>query len=269
MTVAEAPKIELTEAQKQQYLDKGYVIIPDILDEGEIEKYKTRAREIAHGTIPPDHKKRIVRDVRVAKGLYKPEDPEMGMWKYLNPDRWDPLFHDFACTPRLLDVLEGLIGPDLKTFLTMFIYKPPGINAVHHYHQDGLYFRFGPQELIAGTWLPLDDADAENGTMRVIPGSHKFGILPHVTPKEENVNMGVFGVVGYDDHPDEVVCEMKAGDCLFFHSRLLHKTGGSTSDRHRRVITVHFAGSKCKPEGMIGSEFEFRLVRGQSYEGCV
>lgn len=269
MTVLEESKIVLTDEQKQHYEDKGYIIVPNILNEDEIERYKKRAREIALGDFPEEHKKRIVHDVRVAKGLYKPEDPEMGIWKFLNPDKFDKLFHDFAYTPRVLDVLEGIIGPDIKSFLSMFIYKPPGLPSVHHYHQDGLYFTFGPHELVAGTWIPLDDVDEDNGTMRVIPGSHKLGYLSHRLPKEENLNKGVFGVEGYDDHPDEVICKMKAGDGLFFHARLLHKTGGSTSMRHRRVITVHFASSKCKPQGAITPEFVFRLCRGQSYEGCV
>lgn len=271
MSTAVEEKIVLTEEQKAFYEENGFLIVRDVLSPEDVALYRARAREIALGDYPKDiEKRRIVRDVKVAKGEFVPKDPEDGIWKLLNPDRFDKVFHDYAYHPRVLDVLEGLIGPDIKSFLTMFIYKPPFLdNATHHYHQDGLYFNFGPHDLVCGTWAPLDPVDKDNGTLLMIPGSHKGKLLPHVLPKQEHLNRGIFGVEGYDDHPNQVECKMNPGDCAFFHARTLHKTPPNVTDRKRRVVTVHFCSSKCKPQGAITSEFEFRLVRGQSYEGCV
>jgi ectoine hydroxylase-related dioxygenase (phytanoyl-CoA dioxygenase family) len=103
----------------------------------------------------------------------------------------------------------------------------------------------------------------------VIRGSHRWDLLPHGAPKGEAVNYGVFGVEGYDGHPDEVECELDPGDGLFFHSRLLHKTGSNLSDRPRRVMTVHYASARCRPVGEPHKAISFKLVRGQSYEGCI
>jgi ectoine hydroxylase-related dioxygenase (phytanoyl-CoA dioxygenase family) len=94
-------------------------------------------------------------------------------------------------------------------------------------------------------------------------------IIPHSAPKGEMVNFGVFGVEGYDGHPDEVDLELEPGDAVLFHSRLLHKTGANLSDRHRRVITVHYASAKCKLTGEHHQAIRFDLVRGQSYDGCI
>jgi hypothetical protein len=57
---------------------------------------------------------------------------------------------------------------------------------------------------------------------------------------------------------------------VIFHSRLLHSTGPNKTERHRRVMTVHYAGAQCKfgPEGN-KFKYEFRTVRGRSFEGCV
>lgn len=270
-TAAPAEKIVITPEQKAFYEENGYLIVKGILNADEIEMYRKRAREIALGDLPEGlEKRRVVKDVRVAKGEITPEDPEDGIWKFLNPDRFDPMFRSYAETPRLLDVMEGLIGPDLKSFLTMFIYKPPLLdNSIHHFHQDGLYFNFTPHDLCIGTWLPLDYTDKENGGMIVIPGSHKWGFLKHELPKQDNLNRGIFGVMGYDDDPRQLEVKLDAGDCLFFHARTLHKTPANTTKRKRRVVTVHFCSSACKPAGAITTEFEFRLVRGQSHEGCV
>ncbi len=269
MTAAAIAPKKLTEAQREQYAEKGYLLVPNVLNAEQVEAYRARARAFALGDLPPGSEKMVVKEVRVAKGLVKPNDPEKGIWKYLNPDKYDALFAAYPSKPGLLDVVEDLIGSDIKAFLVMFIYKPPSLEFVHPFHQDAYYFLFQPHDLCLGTWLALDRTDAGNGTISVIPGSHRLPILPHGAPKGDQVNFGVFGVEGFDDHPHEVVLELNPGDAVFFHSRLLHKTGSNMSDRSRRVITVHYANSHCKLTGDHSKAIDFRLVRGQSYEGCI
>lgn len=260
----------LTKEQIDQYHEQGFVIVPDVLSPEEIQRYKDRARAIALGDYPEEAKSRIMKDVRIAKGLIpEPEDPEKGLWKFMNPDRFDETFAHYMETPKLLDAVESLIGEDIVAFLLMLIYKPPHVEAVHPYHQDAFYFPFGPHDDTLGTWVPLDDADGDNGTLRVIPASHKQGLVEHKLP-ETLTNALSFEAGGYDDDPSEIVCGVKAGDAVLFHSLLLHKTGGNCTDRHRRVLTIHGCSAKCK---WIGDsrfpEFGMRLVRGRNYEGCI
>lgn len=270
MSTTISEKYLLTQEQKDQYANDGFLVVPEILSEDEIARFKARAREIAQGVnIPAGGEKMLVRDVRVARGEVQVDDPEMGLWKLLNPGHFDKLFFDYPSTPKLLDTVEGLIGPDIQAFLLMMIYKPPGFADEHPYHQDAMYFPFGPHDSIVGTWAPLDFAAADNGTLCVIPGSHKLDVLPHFPPEGENVNFGIFGVQGYENHPDEIVLELKPGDCAFFHARTLHRTGPNTSNRHRRVLTVHYASSKCQIWGERHKALDFRLVRGQRYDGCI
>lgn len=259
----------LTEAECQHYADQGYVVVRGLLGRDDVERYNARAREFALGRLPAGAERMVVKDVRVAKGLVRPDDPEKGVWKYLNPDRHDPLFAAYQKRPELLDIVEQLIGPDIKAFLMMFIYKPPGIDFVHPYHQDASYFNFQPHDAVVGTWVPMDRVGSDNGTMSVIRGSHRWPVLPHAAPKGELVNFGVFGIEGYDGHADEVALDMDPGDALFFHARLLHKTGANLSARQRRVITVHFASARCQLTGGHHQAIRFELVRGRNYEGCI
>ncbi|MDZ4857571.1 MAG: phytanoyl-CoA dioxygenase family protein [Candidatus Hydrogenedentes bacterium] len=262
--------MKLSEAQRKQYEDDGYLVVKGVLSSEEVDRYKKRARELATGAIPPGAEKMLVRDVRVAKGEVKVDDPELGMWKLLQPDWYDPIFEPYPQTPAVLDVVEDIIGRDIKAFLTMMIYKPPGIQADHPYHQDSFYFAFGPHDLILGSWIALDPTDIENGTLVVIPGSHKHALIDHDTPRGDLVNFGVFGAVGYEGpQPNEVALSLEPGDGALFHSRLLHRTGPNTSTRHRRVLTVHFASAKCKTEGGVLPHLKFRLVRGEEFSGCI
>lgn len=262
--------MKLTDAQRKHYEDEGYLLVKGVLTPGEIDRYKRRARELATGAIPPGAEKMLVRDVRVAKGEIKVDDPEKGLWKLLQPDWYDDVFEPYPATPALLDVVESLIGPDIKAFLTMMIYKPPGVQADHPFHQDSFYFAFGPHDQILGSWVALDKTDAENGTLVVLPRSHKLDLIDHDTPRGDLVNFGVFGAQGYEGpQPGEVALELEPGDGAFFHSRLLHRTGPNLSTRHRRVLTVHFASAKCKTDGGVLPQLKFRLVRGREYAGCI
>ncbi len=269
MSAPAAASTVLTDSQKAQYETDGFMVVRNVLNPDLVARYKSRAREFAVGNIPPGSEKMVVKEVSVAKGAVKPDDPEKGIWKFINPDRYDPLFEAYVRRPEILDIVEPIVGGDIKAFLMMFIYKPPGIDFVHPYHQDASYFNFEPHDLVVGTWLALDRIDASNGTLSVIRGSHRMSILPHAAPKGEMVNFGVFGVEGFDGHPDEVTLEFEPGDAVFFHSRLLHKTGANLSDRHRRVLTVHYANAKCKLTGGHHQSIRFDLVRGQSYDGCI
>lgn len=261
----------VSELQKEEYRQNGFIVVPGVLSPEEMEQYKARAREFALGNLPPGAEKMVVRDVRVAKGLYKPEDPEFGVWKLLQPDWHDSLFERYPENKNLLDVSEALIGPDIKAFLTMMIYKPPGVEANHPFHQDAFYFSFGPHDQILGTWVALDPTDEENGTLAVVPGSHKLDLMDHDTPRGDLVNFGVFGAHGYEGpHPDEVSLRLQPGDGAFFHSRLLHRTGPNRSaSRHRRVMTVHMASAKCRYDGELLSHLKMRLVRGREYADCI
>ena len=263
----------LNEAQLDDYRENGFVVVPGVLDGVEIDRYLRRAREIALGDVPPEAKKRLVRDIHYARGgAPLPDDPERALWKILNPDRFDPVMAECLRFPRVLDAAESLIGPDILAFLMMFIYKPPGVaQSEHPFHQDAVFFPFGPQESCVGVWIPLDPVSEENGTLCVVPGSHRLEVRKHEV--REGINFGAVAAQGVEGsaefHRDAIPMEMSPGDCLLFNTRLLHRSGGNRTEGHRRVVTLHLASAKCRSKGASISEFGFSQVRGRLYEGCL
>ena len=264
--------MKLSQAQREQYESDGYVVVSKVLGEPEIARILARARAIAHGEHPPAAKSSVMRDIHFAKGLLPmPDDPERALWKIMNADRYDPVLREEMRSPGLLDAVSGLLGDDLLAFLFMLIYKPPHVpDSVHPFHQDGLYFQFEPHDLVAGAWVALDPVDEDNGTLCVVPGTHRLPITGHEALP--GVNAGAFGATGVEGSPDmlakAVTLALAPGDCVLFHPHLYHRTGGNRSDRHRRVLTIHFASARCRSLTPTQPDvYAFTLVRGSTHPG--
>src|SRR5439155_22341496 len=86
-------------------------------------------------------------------------------------DAW--LFR-YLTHPRVLDVIEDLIGPDIVLWSSHFITKPKGDGKGVPWHTDGAYWRkrLAPMNVIT-LWLAVDESTLENGCMRVVAGSHR------------------------------------------------------------------------------------------------
>ena len=260
----------LTTEQIEHYDEHGYVVVDRVLEPTEIQRYLDRAREIALGDLPDEARNRIVRDIAFVKhGRPLPEDPEHAIWKIMNPDRFDPVMAECMRFPRVLDAVSSLLGDHLMAFLLMFVYKPPGVPAsLHPYHQDAAYFSFGPQRRCLGVWIPLDPVDADNGSLTVVPGSHKLGLMN--LELKEGINFGAAASVGAEENEEfaerAVTLELEPGCCVLFNTKLLHRTEGNKTMRHRRVVTLHMADARCKHYGQHFGEFGFTSVRGAVFE---
>lgn len=85
--------------------------------------------------------------------------------------------------------------------------------------------------------LHLDDADASNGALRVLPGSHRWGRL------------SAEGIGGQRATIREIVCEAQVGDVLLIRPLLLHASSRATCDRTRRVLHIEYAAEEL-PGGL-------------------
>jgi phytanoyl-CoA hydroxylase len=140
-------------------------------------------------------------------------------------------FLQSAFDKNLLDIVEGVIGPDIELFLDgQCLYKEPVGGHPKNLHQDSAYFehRFdGPVAILNY----VVDTDLVNGALHVVPGSHKLGQLAHID---------TFSHLGLD--PDEWPWERslpivgKAGDAIFFNYRCIHGSKENHSESARPVF---------------------------------
>jgi ectoine hydroxylase-related dioxygenase (phytanoyl-CoA dioxygenase family) len=85
---------------------------------------------------------------------------------------------------------------------------------------------------VPAIWLGLTPATAENGCLRVVPRSHRLGLVPHVdVPNLDNLTtQGATAQVPINA-PHDVV--MKAGEMSLHHPLMLHASNPNRSPEAR------------------------------------
>ncbi|OCT15420.1 phytanoyl-CoA dioxygenase [Paenibacillus pectinilyticus] len=190
--------------------------------------------------------------------------------------------------PRILDVTEALIGPDIYALQSMLFLNPPGRGG-QGWHQDACYIKTHPDTLI-GAWIALEKADEENGCLWVVPGSNHEPIYPpdgvgggnvhalsafedlhavqHVSHLDDEVNTLSKVAANY---PPAIPVPLEPGDVLFFHSHLLHRSyPNRTEDRFRRSYVCHYCNARSwvpwDHDGYEGDSGNYRqiLARGRT-----
>lgn len=92
--------------------------------------------------------------------------------------------------------------------------------------------------LTLNIWLPLVPISEGSGGLRVIPGSHKRGPVPHLPPSGD-INYASLPPESWDGSPT-IDLEMNAGDALLFHPFLFHASLPNRKDRVRWVAVARF-----------------------------
>ena len=148
----------------------------------------------------------------------------------------------------MAEVCQATLGDDAYFFFDQYVVKgaDPGLAPLNAFgwHQDSGYMKQngGPPDHAPylTCWCPLDDATAENGAVRVIPGSQNAGILRH---ERRGADLHVVT----DD--EGLMLEAKAGDVVAFSSRLLHSTGANQTKTPRRVYLAQYSAEAILDPG--------------------
>src|SRR3569832_569006 len=158
-----------------------------------------------------------------------------------------PALRGVLFSETMADLCRATLGDTAYFFFDQYVVKGPEGGLPFSWHQDSGYVvgNGGPPDHApyVTCWCPLDDATVENNTVRLMPGSHRNGILPHDRQPGSN------DLVGAPAETEGVIVEAKAGDIVAFSSLLLHATGANRTDRPRRVYLAQYT-----PEAMLKPE---------------
>ena len=175
-----------------------------------------------------------------------------------------PSLQPLLFTPRLRNVIASFFGEDYAVIKSIYFDKPALSNWFVAWHQDLTIMvdqkislpGYGPWtvkqqqfavqpplailENIFTIRIHLDDTDASNGALRVIPGSHRKGIYRPETidwTKETSTH-----------------CNVKRGGVMIMRPLLLHASDRATGNSNRRVVHIEFSNSVL-PQGIQWAEY--------------
>jgi len=159
--------------------------------------------------------------------------------------------HDFlmqvALAPTVLDRVEELLGPNILLLATHFFCKYGHDGKWVAWHQDVTYWGLEPPTAVTA-WLAVDDVDAENGCMRVIPGSHKGGIRHHGKADAEGNLLSINQAcpVTVEEEDTAVDVPLAAGRMSIHDGCLVHGSLPNLSGRRRCGLTLRYVPASVR-----------------------
>jgi len=227
---------ELSEDRVRFYHENGYLAPLRLLDDNQLDLLRKRLEAMIRDDFPRA-------DELLTAPRLKPGD-KPGMIYFQHAWLVDDAFHDLVFSPRLTVPLCQLLGTDsVRFFHDQIFYKPARHGGIVAWHQDYSYWtRTEPVGHIT-CFLCLDDATLENGCLHVVPGSHRWNLLPKVDLMGKKEDMDSIKSVLSEEQkanfkPTPIF--LKAGECSFHHSLTLHGSFPNTSDRPRRSVVLNY-----------------------------
>ena len=186
----------LTDTHIARFEEEGYLMVPDLFAPEELEPLRREIDGIVSATA-----QRLAAEGKIT-ALREGEPFETRLSRLVadHPECWDnyrrdiegkgggghrgrEMFH-LLTHPRLLDLMEGLLGEEI---ISSSVYRirpkvPYNVRGEVPWHQDSGYFApHCDNSLIVTCWIPLVDSTIENGCLKVLPRAHRGGVVTHHT----------------------------------------------------------------------------------------
>jgi phytanoyl-CoA hydroxylase len=249
----------------------GFLVMRNLVPPADIAELKQHTDDLMQGRLPQQQKQMNERDLEGDHGVtcqdleappahLSPAEKAQFFLRIHMLHRKLGLHEKFMLHPRVLDVLEVIIGPDVLALQTMLFLKPPG-KPGQGWHQDSYYIPTHPDTL-CGAWIAIDDADEFNGAMWFAKGSGAEPVYPPCPEIEYGFGDKLVGDITYvkgvsnaddeknmlarvADRYDQVLVSAKAGDVVFFNGHVLHRSKANVStDRFRRAFVSHYCNAR-------------------------
>lgn len=256
----------------REYERDGFVIVRGLLQDRDLEPVRgviaaqvdREARKLKSAGAIADLHEGAPFERRLSE-VYKGIKRDSGNW---NQEVFSRELYDFGTHPAILDLAELLLGPEVQFNGDYWVRSklPDETASTYPWHQDSGYYAEGTeQQHILSLWIPLVAVDEVNGCMKMMPGSHEWGLLPkmddghgHLKPREEIENRG-----------QAVAGIMKAGDVMAFHNLTFHRSTMNRSDSIRWSIDLRYSAIGVPLDWLFEYCINGFLARSRSNPGQV
>lgn len=213
---------QLNKEQIESYNKDGYLIVRNFLNDEEVKKLYSIATE-------DDTMRKHSFDLNDQTG----KKTKLALWYTPGNDAYGLL----TKSERMINAVNKLMDGNSAVchFHSKLMQKEPKVGGAWEWHQDyGYWYKnefLFPDQMMS-VMIAITDANRENGCLQVIKGSHKMGRIEHGFAGEQ---------VGASQHYVDLALktmelfyvELKAGDALFFHSNLIHRSEANLSSNSR------------------------------------
>jgi phytanoyl-CoA hydroxylase len=219
--------------QKTQYEEEGYLVFPELLDSVELAQLRAALAEVlqeADGLTESNDKFSVV-----------PSDDGRShvVRRIFSPIAHHQVFHDLVFNAKIVDVVENLIGPDIQLHHTKLNLKPPSKEARFEWHQDYPFFPHTNFDLLA-VMIMLDDSTEQNGCLKIIPGSHKWGPRNHLFARDGAFSSQLEDRSVLEDSSRWKTVPVPAGGMELHHCNMLHSSGPNRGVQPRSAIVIQY-----------------------------
>jgi hypothetical protein len=138
-----------------------------------------------------------------------------------------------------IPMVAQLMGPDVCLTHTQLLTKLPDradTSAAIAFHQDNGYGTLEPMTDVT-VWIAVTPADQRNGGLRIVPGSHRLGLLSH---GRDDVNRALRKATAGEG---AVAVDLAPGEGVAFSGLTVHGSGPNHTDAAR----VGFYARYCEP----------------------
>jgi ectoine hydroxylase-related dioxygenase (phytanoyl-CoA dioxygenase family) len=204
-----------TQRFAKEFREKGYIELPAFFSRREVDDLLSAMRD--------------AKQCETGRGRLDDEGLIFNHNLYFH----NPPIQKFVSQKKIIDVLVPLVGPDIWIRWDQLVTKQPG-GVEFPWHQDNGYN--GLKNEHYQFWMALSESKPENGGLWLVPGSHKWGLLPHEWVGKHKVWQGKV--------EEEVAISAEPGDAVLFSSMLLHRTKPNMSNIPRLAYILEYMSTK-------------------------
>jgi len=208
----------------EEFRERGFVVVPDLLDADELAHYGTAVTTAVHARTAGDERP------LGEKSRYQQSFQQcMNLWEDF-PDVRPLTFH-----PRLGQAAAELLGVDaVRLWHDQALYKQAGARATDP-HQDHPYWPIKETASVTA-WIPFEGSTLDSGAMAYLPGTHTIGLRKFV-----NIFFGEPENILTDPEVEDikpVFVEVPKGSVAYHHGLTIHLANPNTTAHDRAVHTI-------------------------------
>lgn len=232
----------------ERYDESGLLMLDGFLSASRVDEIERELRAYIEQTVPGQEAGRVI---------YEP-GTERTIRNIFHLHQDSEYFAALARDRQFVDLARAIFDDEPLLISVELFGKPARVGSEVPFHQDNAYFNLTPDDALT-CWVALADATEENGCVRYLEGSHKYGNLPHKPSGVKGNSMGLVDVP--PDAGPEICGLVRRGGVLIHHCNTIHRSEPNRSDRNRPGLLLVYKAARCRVDPELSARYRAAATR--------